>query len=505
MLRRNLFNLLNIFIEDFETEAEQFLKNYQCEDAIENPQRVPIEKIAALMSLNVIDDECLSQDGSVSGAIAFTDGVIDVYDWSSDGYIGYCVDSPSVFIDAGITSGGHKRNTLAHECFHWYKHRLYFAYKRSHENSTEFAFRCDQRLLNSDSENWTDVERMEWQARRMAPKILMPRKAAQKKLDELIWKTQFFCNKQETTELMISEFADCFGVSEPSAAIRMVELGYEAAAPYSKSNNAGYERIRTYSNAKKRHQPITMDAAFELYAKNDLLRSLIDTECFCYADGYFVLKKGKYVVKYGDEYRLTAYARLHLAECTIDITAKMVSELSWAVPSMLYSSVVNWVERKEVNDTSGNVDLLTVAKSMDDLEADFEADLARMQAMSYEDKSGTEIVWDYTQKAGWTGTDFVNATALSHSDFTKLQHNHSFKLEAFIAMAVGLGLTLSETEKVLSASRMGFIENRRDPAFRRHQAYKYVLTVMHPCDILTCNEFLEGRGLPPLGKQSQKQ
>lgn len=505
VMQRNLFNILHIFIEDFEAEAEQFLRKQKCEDAIENPQRVPIEMIAAQMSLNIIDDECLSEDGSVSGAIAFTDGVIDVYDWSSEGYIGYHVDRPSVFIDAGITSGGHKRNTLAHECFHWYKHRLYFAYKRSHEHSTEFAIRCDQRLFVNDSSTWTDVERMEWQARKMAPKILMPRKAAQKKLDELIQKSRDFRNRAEATELMVKEFADCFGVSEQSAAIRMVELGFSDAEPYCNGNTyPGFDRTQTYSKAKKRHQPISLDAAFELYTKNDLLRSLIDTGCFCYADGYFVLKKKEYVVRYGDEYRLTQYARTHLAECTIDITAKIVSELSWAAPSMLYSSAVNWVEQKEVNNSAQNVDLLTVAKTMDDLEDGFEADLARMKSMSYEDKSGTEIMWDYVQKAGWKGKDFVSATELGYSDFTKLQHNHPFGLESFMAMAVGLGLTLPETEKVLRASNLGFIENRNNPDYRRHFAYKYILSVMHPCDILTCNEFLEGRGLPPLGQHARR-
>ena len=113
-------------------------------------------------------------------------------------------------------------------------------------------------------------------------------------------------------------------------------------------------------------------------------------------------------------------------------------------------------------------------------------------------------MWEYAQNAGWTGTDFVKATELSYSDFTKLQHNHNFKLEAFIAMAVGLGLTLSETEKVLKASDLGFTENRRNPEFRRHSAYKYVLTALRPCDILPCNEFLEGRGLPPLGAQARR-
>ena len=135
------------------------------------------------------------------------------------------------------------------------------------------AIRCDQRPLNSDNGTWTDVERMEWQARKMAPKILMPRKAAQKKLDELKQKASDFRNREEAVELMVKEFADCFGVSEPSAAIRMVELGFKDAEPYCKgSSYSGFDRTQTFSKAKKRHQPISLDAAFELYTTQCLMR-----------------------------------------------------------------------------------------------------------------------------------------------------------------------------------------------------------------------------------------
>ena len=100
-------NPFSVYIEDFEAEAEAFLTKYQCADAIETPRRIPIRDIATrLMSMEVIQTECLSMDGSVQGAIAFTKGVVDVYDWTSGQLIGYQVDGQAIFIDSEITNEG---------------------------------------------------------------------------------------------------------------------------------------------------------------------------------------------------------------------------------------------------------------------------------------------------------------------------------------------------------------------------------------------------------------
>ena len=60
------------YVPDFEKEAEDFLRKYECADAIDTPRPIPIRDIATrLMSLDIVDTEYLSFDGSVQGAIAF--------------------------------------------------------------------------------------------------------------------------------------------------------------------------------------------------------------------------------------------------------------------------------------------------------------------------------------------------------------------------------------------------------------------------------------------------
>ena len=112
------------YIEDFDEEATAFLRRY-CPEVLESPQPVPIRNIAiAKMNLDIVDTECLSPDGSIQGAIAFRSGIIDVYDWDLEEYVGYEVEYPTVFVDTDIANPGRIHNTLAHECYHWYKHRL---------------------------------------------------------------------------------------------------------------------------------------------------------------------------------------------------------------------------------------------------------------------------------------------------------------------------------------------------------------------------------------------
>ena len=110
-------------LPDFEKEAEAFLRKYNCADAIETSRPIPIKDIATkLMFLDVIDTEYLSPDESVQGAITFTKGIVEVYDWSGQEYVGYEIDHPAIFIDTDIFNPGMYNNTLAHESFHWWKH-----------------------------------------------------------------------------------------------------------------------------------------------------------------------------------------------------------------------------------------------------------------------------------------------------------------------------------------------------------------------------------------------
>ena len=80
----------------------------------------------------------------------------------------------------------------AHEVYHWHRHRLYAAIKQILRNEKFIAHRCPSNMsYPSEYEEWTDEQRMEWQANNMAPRILMPIQTFKIKVDELYQKYNY--------------------------------------------------------------------------------------------------------------------------------------------------------------------------------------------------------------------------------------------------------------------------------------------------------------------------
>ena len=112
---------------EYDKVAEEFLEEY-CPEALKYPMAIPIEKIAADMGLTV-QYVCLSEDSDIYGATIFTDGALEIYDPEEGLFDTKVFKRKTVLIDPEAvkkTNVGCKHNTLAHECVHWYKHRLYY-------------------------------------------------------------------------------------------------------------------------------------------------------------------------------------------------------------------------------------------------------------------------------------------------------------------------------------------------------------------------------------------
>lgn len=90
---------------------------------------VPIESIATeKMHLTVLEHR-MSEDLSILGQICFTDGLTEIYDPEEDEYREILVKAGTMIIDPDTwikRNLGTKRNTIAHECYHWHRHRSYF-------------------------------------------------------------------------------------------------------------------------------------------------------------------------------------------------------------------------------------------------------------------------------------------------------------------------------------------------------------------------------------------
>ena len=105
----------------------------------------------------------------------------------------------------------------------------------------------------------------------------------------------------------------------------------------------------------------------------------------------------------------------------------------------------------------------------------------------------------YMKNAHWNTSIFQEKTLLLPMDYCRLYQNHKFKIPSYIAMAVGLELTVDEITAALSLSGLGLDKNNPSEF-----AYIYILSNFHGCSIDEFNDILKILDVAPLGSKSRK-
>ena len=223
----------HIYKTEFDDEATLFLRQYYPE-ALQSPTNVPILYVARhRMGLRIVERR-LSEDFSILGQMCFTSGLAEIYDQENDEYKEVRVRYGTMIIDPDTINKrneGCKNNTIAHECFHWHKHRDYYIAtsvkvdKKAIEHHCSFEERPESTQLQ-----WTDEDWMEWQARGIAPRILMPLSTFNIMVGRFI--ADYIDNpviqrKWHTLHVwVVNCLALFYKVSKKSAEIRLEEAGY---------------------------------------------------------------------------------------------------------------------------------------------------------------------------------------------------------------------------------------------------------------------------------------
>ena len=323
-----------IYRKDLDKEATAFLEKYYPE-ALEEPKRVPIEDIAKeKLGLNVIQGYRITDDFSIFGQICFSPGRVKIYDLFKTSEKEEEVPRGTILIDAYTywqRNSGCVNNTIAHEVYHWHRHRLYAAIKHILRNEKFIACRCPAEMSYPDEkEEWTDEQRMEWQANNLAPRVLMPIQTFKIKVDELYKKYDYENNPLKIAVLtcIADELASFYGVSRQSALIRMTETGY----PEAKS-------VLQAINEKDWHSYVSREDVFYEYSTNEDFRKLLDTGKFRYVDGYVVINDEKYITT-DDKGKatLSEYAWDHLDECTLSFSWQRIrrSKAKEVLPQIIF-------------------------------------------------------------------------------------------------------------------------------------------------------------------------
>ncbi|MDW7797137.1 hypothetical protein SCQ32_09160 [Streptococcus canis] len=175
--------------------ALKFLNKY-CKEALETPMPIPVSRIIEKMELHVVE-ESLSENLDIFGCCLLLDSEVKVYDREKDTYYSKFYKKGTILIDPmseEMYGSGSYRNTLTHEMIHWEKDKTFFEIleiknRKVMEEAFPIMCRRSQTLYAPAEGKRTkkaQLEWLEWQAHKLAPRILMPKHNFKVKALELI-------------------------------------------------------------------------------------------------------------------------------------------------------------------------------------------------------------------------------------------------------------------------------------------------------------------------------
>ena len=486
--------------DELDNEATDFLIRW-CIEALEKPMPLPIEDIICnKMKLGIEKRYNLSSDFSLFGMLCFNEGEVEVHDLFKEEDICLSIDKPTVFIDPDVVflrNIGCQNNTLAHEAFHWHRHKVYATIKSMLDGNNHIANKCATEPPKG--ELWdsmqTDEDWMEWQANWVAPRILMPLRTFKTKAEELIQKhgyKRLDRHRFESMKNVIDELADFYHVSKQSVRIRLIEIGYEDA----------FHVYNYDEDLPEITYTISPKDAFSEYIHNKSFRQTIDSGMFSYVEGSFVIDHEALIDRSGSEPRLTEVAKKDLARYTLRFVDREAFYFYYYVghpkakgAGALFRPNPNIKGRNRYN-SFDNDDTVSRAAEITRVA---EHIAAQYDSSMDSEKSFCNLIQAKMNAKNWTYKDFIEETLLDQTIFYKIKRNElkNPEIETLIAIFVGLRIKGYDAEHLLGLCGHRLRDTKMDNAYRHILAYSD-----HGIDY--CNSILEEIGVPTLGSQTRE-
>ncbi len=415
---------------DFDKYAYNLLEMYYPE-ALEEDMKIDPEKLVKRMGFN-LRFEVLSDDGSVSGTTIFRDKWVSTYRGKK--VVKKHIPHNTVIFSKNFEI--EKRSIILHECVHILSHNLFY--------ELQYYYR---ELLSSYSEGRninfvknTDCEGLKW-AETQASAIPQHISMYCERVTDLI---ENFRDKQDRNEYetdhagirsLIDKVKLTYGVSRSSAKKRMVELGYKQARGVYEWGYMDYAEDFDVPEDFPDDYTYTLSLyeMSKILGKSIQFDKLVYSGAFIYADGHLVLNLPKYVVKRGDMYYLTTYAKSNMFECCIPFR-RIYSDRS-------YSYTVGELNKDEDNIF---VQYELVAEELKELNRMREVWMRGKHFLDTDGRnmSAGETVQYHMKRLKITEERLAEKTGLTVRTITALRtkENYCPKIETVLAFMVGVGL-----------------------------------------------------------------
>ena len=486
--------------------ATKFLSKY-CSEALLNPMPLPVDDILTKMNL-VVKEERLSSNLDVFGCCLFLNAEVKIYDAEKKEYFEKYFKAGTILIDplsASLYGEGAKRNTLVHEIVHWEKDKTYFEIlkiknKRASEKLYPIMCRQSEVLYQPPEGSKTkenEVRWLEWQAHKLAPRILMPKISFIKKMQELI-KSVDSCRK------LVSGLSDFFIVSKQSVKYRIDEVGQMDSIKEFHDFEDEFKSLNSFRDYVK----LSPYDAFMMVNSSEVLKEWISTGRYIFVEGYFVLAKEEYVNFVDGSFILSEKAKRNIKKCVVNIREEQRRNYSNVEKDYIGYAVLlknDGIDAKiltfhpeyqinELRDPSASYDaLISQVFNSDDIEEekqlhkmvhDMDCTLCDCIKMLMNNR---KIM--YPEK-------FENLTLLHKNVHGKIKNNKANNLgkESLMAICVGLKLSIKKTELLFQKSN-NKLNRYTEPDF----TYIRILETVGVIPIEQFNTILEKKNMKTLG------
>lgn len=493
--------------------ATKYLTKH-CKKALMEPMPLPVEEILQTAGITV-KEVSLSRNLDIFGCCLLLDGEVDIYDHETGEIQSILFPAGTVLIDPeseAVYGEGAKRNTLIHEALHWEKDKAFFAImavKNAEAAEKLYPIMCRQSETffeppegKKTKEN--EVKWLEWQAHRLAPRVLMPYESFKKKAIEIIDGYKSLGNNLDLScDSLIEELSSFFIVSRVSVKYRIIEVGLLDII----SEFSDYAAVYSEINNSKEFTPLTPVEAYQMLAQNPSLQEWVQNGHFIFANGYFVLAQDRYVVMKNGELCLTTKAKKNLAQCTINIHEQKYTSYQNLKKDVMGFAVLHKVVGVDQRmlifhpKYQSNFDYEPEEvyeefhKKLSTYDEDEEIQLVTM--LGNPTTSLCQCLWFLMEKRKWNYPETFNEKALLHKNYHGKIKNDAYNnmgKDVLMAICVGLKLTVRIIDKVFEKSA-----NKLDYYHDPDKTYIHILEMMPGISMQDFNSVLVTMNIKELG------
>lgn len=343
---------------------------------------------------------------------------------------------------------------------------------------------------------------MEWQAKGIAPRVLMPTKTTRMKTDQLL--TEYGGEDHASIavyENVIDELAELFDVSRQAAKVRLIDLGYSKAEGAYPFVDGRYVRGYSFeSGALDKNQTFTIPYAdlFKAYCFDREFKKRVDSGQFVFADRHLVLKDERYVSHdQAGNITLSEYALSHMDECCV-VFSKGYSYQSKYQGAKYYTQFM-WNAAPVENQVEYSFELNTHNRTLLD---QIQNAKRLAEALRRYPGSFAETLVALQKERKLSNKQLADRSLVGEKTIQRLRNDEEYSTSVQTVLGLCLGLKLPLPEAMMLLSKTDF---KLNPMKGEGVAYQCILGTCAENSIYEVNEMLVKNGFTPLGSDPDLQ